>query len=145
MKYRQIFYLIRTIKHHRSEPELLLLLLTMNGCSLVLGLKHNPDFKWNSSIRYIARGAGKMVGYLNYASKFLISRAIIYLKKSLIRSKWSTALVFKETGQFLPRVQKPLRVLVGERLFGALQLPSPCLGLNVVNLSICRYFHGYIL
>lgn len=52
-----------------------------------LGLKLNPDLKWNLYIQYIAKDIGEMVGSLHQSSKYLTYAALLYLYKKQIRPK----------------------------------------------------------
>ena len=126
----------------------------MEGSNLVeapcleklLGLKLTPDLKWNAYILAVAADTGKMVGSFYRSRKYLTPPALLYLYKSQIRPKmeycchiWAGAA--KTTLSSLDRVQRRMRWLVGEDLYGKLQPLS--LRRDVASLALFyRYFHG---
>ena len=138
--------------HHHREP--VFPPVQMEGSKLVeapclerlLGLKFTPDLKWNAYILAVAADTGKMVGSFYRSRKYLTPSALLYLYKSQIRPKmeycchiWAGAA--KTTLSSLDRVQRRLRRLVGDDLYGKLQPLS--LRRDVASLALFyRYYHG---
>ena len=138
--------------HHHREP--VFHPVQMEGSNLVeapcleklLGLKLTPDLKWNAYILAVAADTGKMVGSFYRSRKYLTPSALLYLYKSQIRPRmeycchiWAGAA--KTTLSSLDRVQRRLRWLVGDDLYGKLQPLS--LRRDVASLALFyRYYHG---
>ena len=138
--------------HRRSEPNLPT--IRMENASLseaasfdkLLGLKFTPDLKWNSYIESVAKETAKMVGSLHRSKRYLTPPAILYLYKSQIRPRMEYCChIWAGSAQTslssLDAVQKRLRSLVGDELFGTLQPLSHRRDVSSLSL-LYRYFHG---
>ena len=112
----------------------------------LLGLKFTPDLKWNSYIESVAKETAKMVGSLHRSKRYLTPPAILYLYKSQIRPRMEYCChIWAGSAQTslssLDAVQKRLRSLVGDELFGTLQPLSHRRDVSSLSL-LYRYFHG---